>query len=294
MGLKHRHANREMIIPDSTLQSLRSQIDRIDDQMHDLIMARCALVESIAGAKKGDGIALRPGREAEILRRLVGRHQGDFPKAALVRIWREIIGTLTGLQQPLSIAVVQSDKCEGFVDLARNHFGLVAAITVTPAVGQAMKLVADGVVTAALAPLPGRGPGGEDPWWTPLTAKRDDLPRVIARLPVYPFEPGPARPDPLEALVLACRNHDDTGEDRTLMVLEIDSSVSRDRIHSLMIAAGFDPIGTMGIQKVGDTVLHLKEVKGWFDETDLRLTQLVRDPILRATVIGGYPEPLAL
>jgi chorismate mutase / prephenate dehydratase len=281
-----------MTLPDSSLQSLRSQIDRIDDQMHDLIMARCALVEGIAGAKKGDGIALRPGREAEILRRLVARHQGAFPKVALVRIWREIIGALTGLQQPLSVAVVQRDKCDGFIDLARNHFGMVASITVTTGIGQAVKLVADGAVTVALVPLPGHA-GGEDSWWAPLTAKRDDLPRVVGRLPVYPFEPSPSRPEPLEALVLACRNHDNTGEDRTLMVLEIDPSASRDRVRSLMTAAGFNPIVTLGTHNIGGTVLHLKEVEGWFDETDLRLTQLVRDPILHATVIGGYPLPLA-
>lgn len=77
-----------MTSSDATLQSLRRQIDRIDDQLHDLIMARAALVEQVAAAKPDSGVPLRPGREAEILRRLIARHAGRFPKGALVRIWR--------------------------------------------------------------------------------------------------------------------------------------------------------------------------------------------------------------
>ena len=40
----------------------------------------------------GKALALRPGREAMVLRRLLGRHSGPFPRGALVRLWREIMG----------------------------------------------------------------------------------------------------------------------------------------------------------------------------------------------------------
>ncbi|TAN57065.1 MAG: chorismate mutase, partial [Magnetospirillum sp.] len=84
----------------ATLDQLRREIDRIDDTIHDLLMQRSAVVESIAAAKPAGRVTLRPGREAAILRRLLGRHRGPFPKMALVRIWREIMGALVALQGP--------------------------------------------------------------------------------------------------------------------------------------------------------------------------------------------------
>ncbi len=284
-----------MTSPDTSLQNLRRQIDRIDDQLHDLIMARSALVERIAAAKSETGMALRPGREAEILRRLVARHSGPFPKAALVRIWRELIGAVAGLQAPLSIAVAG----ESLVDLARNHFGVVWPVTASASAGQVVKLVDEGKATVGVLPLPAGTArdavlsaelpaGGTEPWWAALTGEREDMPRVVTRLPVYPFES-----EPLEALVIARRPHDETGHDRTLVVVEAGTQVSRDRVRALLTAAGFEPLAALGGQTVGGHSLHLVEVDGWFTSADPRLVQLVRDPVLHASVIGGYPVPLS-
>ena len=89
-----------------SLDALRREIDRIDDEIHDLLMRRAAVAGEIRRSKGPDnGSYLRLGREAAILRRLVARHSGSFPKPALVRIWREIMAALTQLQGPFSVAV---------------------------------------------------------------------------------------------------------------------------------------------------------------------------------------------
>ena len=278
-----------MTSPEPTLDSLRSQVDRIDDQLHDLIMKRCVLVERM-GELKGDGLALRPGRDAALLRRLVARHGGSFPKAALVRMWREMIGATLGLQQPLSIAVAQAERGDGFIELARNHFGVVWPVMPTPSAGQVIKLVSDGQASVGVVPMPGHGPGGAEPWWVALTGERDTIPRVVARLPIYPVD---SRPEPLEALVIARRGHDDTGLDHTLVVAETAASTSRDRVRTLFAAAGLDSIEILAIHTVDGTVLHLVDIEGWIGPADPRLAMLVRDPVRHASVIGGYPIPLA-
>jgi len=278
-----------MTSSEPSLDSLRAQVDRIDDQLHDLIMKRRAVVERL-GELKGDGPALRPGRDAAVLRRLVARHKGDFPTAALVRIWREMIGATLGLRQALTIAVAQSERGDGFIELARNHFGVVCPVLPTPSAGQVIKLVSDGQASIGVVPIPGHGPGGTEPWWVALTAERDTIPRVVVRLPVYPAD---SRPEPLEAFVIARRGHDDTGLDRTLVVAETAASTSRDRVRALFAAAGFDPIEILAVHTVDGTVLHLVEIQGWIGTADSRLTALVRDPVRHASVIGGYPVPLS-
>jgi len=280
-----------MTSPEPSLDALRQQVDRVDEQLHDLIMKRCQLVERLGPLKTGSGPAIRPGREAEVLRRLMARHKGGFPKASLVRIWREMLGAFGGLQEPLSIAVCQAERGDGFIELARNHFGVVWPVNPIPGAGQVVKLVADGQASVGVVPLPGHGPGGAEPWWVALTAENEAIPRVVSRLPVYPNDD--PRPEPLEALVIARRPHDDTGLDRTLVVAETGATTSRDRVRALFAAAGMEPTEILAATNVDGTLLTLVEVEGWVGPADPRLVTLVRDPVRHASVIGGYPVPLS-
>ena len=50
------------------LDKLRQEIDVIDRELHGLIRRRAELVDEITAAKPNGGLAIRPGREAKILR----------------------------------------------------------------------------------------------------------------------------------------------------------------------------------------------------------------------------------
>src|ERR1700728_3591680 len=103
--------------PAPSLDEMRRSIDAVDDRIHDLILERAALVESIAALKQSSGQpVLRPGREAEILRRLLARHRGDFPRPSLVRLWRELLGGMVAMQGRFVVAVVVSAARPGFWD----------------------------------------------------------------------------------------------------------------------------------------------------------------------------------
>ena len=60
------------------LASLRAEIDRIDEAMHQLLIERGEIIESLIEVKgtQETGAAFRPAREAEMMRRLVERHRG--------------------------------------------------------------------------------------------------------------------------------------------------------------------------------------------------------------------------
>lgn len=271
----------------TTIDSLRSHIDQIDDQLQDLLVARYALVERIGLLKTDGGLALRPGREAEILRRLAARHQASFPKATLLRIWREILGGTTNHQSPLTVAVAQTDQGKGFVELARNHFGSITPVQIVSGAGQVVKLVSEDQVPVGIVPLPGGGTGGHESWWMTLAA--ENAPRIISRLPFFPID----MQDPVEGFVIAKRPHDETGEDRTLIVLETSAALSRDMIRTLMTKADFASTDPIVSARIDETLFHLVEVEGWVGADDPRLVSLVRDQILHAAIIGGYPIPIS-
>ncbi len=88
------------------LESLRAQIDAVDDQLLDLIARRAALAHQIAGVKaaQGEATRYRPEREAQILRRIIARNRGPLADEEIARLFREIMSACLALEQPVRVA----------------------------------------------------------------------------------------------------------------------------------------------------------------------------------------------
>lgn len=95
--------------PDTSLEDIRREIDKIDDDLLGLLIRRFDASARVRATKKTDGsIAsspLRPGREAAMLRRLIAASDGKVPPDALVRLWRVILSASTQVQAPVTIHV---------------------------------------------------------------------------------------------------------------------------------------------------------------------------------------------
>jgi chorismate mutase len=88
------------------LDLIRQEIDRIDEQMIELLCARFAASEQVRLAKAASpqsGIPYRPGREAIILRTLQAQAGGKLPAGIVERIWRTIISASTMMQADVRI-----------------------------------------------------------------------------------------------------------------------------------------------------------------------------------------------
>nr|RAV90565.1 hypothetical protein DBT45_10575 [Aerococcus tenax] len=104
--------------PEKALSDVRREIDTIDDAIQDLLMKRTELVVAVAEAKArsasaaghGSFIAFRPGREAEVLRRLASRQKGRFPLKVVFRLFREVISTMTRIQGPFRVDVFGAEN----------------------------------------------------------------------------------------------------------------------------------------------------------------------------------------
>lgn len=273
------------------LDQLRAEVDRIDDALHDLLMQRTQLAIRIGELKPPSlGGFLRPARHAEILRRIVARHSGAFPKASLVRIWNEVHGALVAVQGSFSLAVYMPERGAGYLELARDQYGAYAPATVYRSVGQVVRAVADGNAAVGVVPMPDR----EDiePWWISLMPTNPEIPRIIARLPF--LGPGPGRGDGIEALAIARIAQEATGYDRTWLGVETRADVSRARLRASLAAAGLEPTHFASTQYFEDHWLHLVEISGYVGPQDRRIGRLVEkaDPVQRTVCLGGYAVPL--
>ena len=129
----------------SDLAELRRHLDEIDDKLHDLLIERAEIVSVVAASKKeGNLAAFQPGREAQIIRRLVDRHHGEFPIPTLVRMWREMLAATVRLQSPFAVAVYAPIESQGFWDLARDHYGSHTPMSAYRSIGQVIRAVTEG------------------------------------------------------------------------------------------------------------------------------------------------------
>jgi len=275
------------------LDHLRAEIDRIDRELLELIVERAAIVREVAAVKRDREAgrpALRPAREARVLRRLVEEARGRFPAAVLVRMWREMIGALTRAQAPLSLAVYAPADRTATWDLARDHFGALTPARRVESASQAIRAVGDQSAAVAVLPLP----GDDDPWWPALISDRHDRLRVFARLPFV----SPRSPDGEEAHAVAIGRVElePSGDDASLLAIEGGAGVSRGRLRGLLLEAGLTPawIAVQAADRDGPGI-HLIEVESLVMDGDPRLGAVLaggRGEILRIVPLGGYPRAL--
>lgn len=269
----------------SSLDALRRRIDELDDGLQDLLVRRAELVEEVAGLKReGKVEPFRPGREARVLRRLVGRHRGRFPRPSLVRIWREIMSAAVAMQAEISIAV-----CDGCGDLARDHFGSQVPMLGTRSADEAMIAVEEGC--AALGVLPLTEEDDPDPWWLKLPGSCEAPPQIVARLPFGTL--GNAAPQCRDAFVIAAMDPEPSGDDCTLVaILGAGARPSAD-LTNAFLAAGID-INLIAMAEGDGGPSYLVEIDALVVAGDPRLAQALA-PLgtgLRVLWLGAYARPL--
>jgi len=272
------------------LAELRAAIDSIDDRLLDLLLERMETVARIAALKAdhaGDRLALRPAREAAILRRLVARAGDRFPRGTLVRMWRELFAAATRLQTPFSVALCRG--CGDLAVIARDHFGAVTPVIEASSPAHALRLLDEGRAQLALLPLP----EAEDRWWIDMATAEPARLRVLARLPFVRLAGIAAESGGLLVGDLPLQA---SGEDRSLLVLEAQEDLSRSRLQALLQAPGLDPRWlAIAYQRQGGSTVHLIEIAGFHDRHSNLLQDALagtRERLIGMAVIGAYARPL--
>ncbi|MBS0331396.1 MAG: chorismate mutase [Proteobacteria bacterium] len=264
--------------PPPSLDEVRKRIDAIDADLLRLVVERASLARDVAAAKAaaGDGgkFGLRPGRETQLLKKLLAgprtaRELGDGVRPGLiVRIWRELIGDSLATQGPFHIAVWGGRDPGRAVEVARLRFGVAPGLrqVAKPEEAIANARTLGGVAVCALTP--------DNAWWGRLLA--EPRLRVFAALPCL------AAWGPMSALAVAEVEVEPTGADNTFWVTDareggrvVEEALSRDGVAAtLLVEAGG---------------LKLFLLSGYYQPDDPRLA---RAPGKLSGVIGAAPQPL--
>ncbi len=276
------------------LNEVREKIDRLDNRLHDLLMERAELISDIAEEKKKNNIQIvHPAREAQMIRRLLKRHKGALPDAAVVRIWRELVGAGSLLQTGLEVAVTMPEGRETYWDMARNYFGSVLPMKRVSSALHAVGSVRENESSFAVVPWP--EDGDENPWWSYILDQDTQKMRIVCALP-YGCEEKDKSNSESRALVVSKTDFLESGDDCSFIVVQIDPSVSRARIFDVLKELKAEPrsIHTKSGVSTGAPSLHMVEVHKFMDKGNECLRKLEKkfeEQQARCYAIGGYPVP---
>jgi chorismate mutase-like protein len=281
------------MLQNKSLDALRAKIDQIDDAVHDLLVHRAEVTRAIAQTKqpaveRGRGLAMRPAREAQILRRLLARHRGELPETFILRIWREIIAASLQLQTPFRIHVPSGGKAN-LAELARAHFGALAPLSAEESALSVVRACAADTSALGVVPPPRKEESGT-PWWALLAPTGEKGPRIIAKLPFVADRDAPA------AYAIASVEHEETGDDTTLLRLDTEESFRRAALTAALKGTDFDAeVIARGAEQGGKRGHLLLAARGFVGAGDSRLQRLrgAMGDSAKLAPVGGFANPIA-
>ena len=253
------------------LEAVRARIDEIDAGLLALLDERTALGKQVAAAKaaagQADRFGLRPGRETEILRRLLAMPRTGASDALVIRVWRELMGQSLALQGPFNLTVWGGPTQARALELTRLRFGAAPTLRMAqkPEETLAAAKLKGGVGVAMLT--------GESAWWGRLLAE--------PKLKVFAVLPCLNAWGPPSALAFAEVEVEPTGADVTLWVTDAPGPAAK-----VAETLSRDGVAAELLSEAGG--LKLFTLAGYYQADDERLA---RAPGRLSGGIGAAPEP---
>ncbi len=136
-----------------TLQSLRDQIDALDDQLLAMMNQRMNLVRHVGELKRAtNAIIYRPERERQIIDRLTAQNVGPLNRAAIEAIFLEVFAVARNMELPERVAFLGPDGSFTH-QAAEGRFGGLSAYTALPTIRSVFESVETGRARFGVVPI---------------------------------------------------------------------------------------------------------------------------------------------
>jgi len=243
------------------INQVRSEIDRVDKALLNLIAERLELSKAVRRAKSGVRV-WRPSREDSHVRALAAATQ-DTPGPLVSRIWAELMSASLAMQGPMKLHVALEGDAMASLALVRDRFGASIPTYTYPTASSA--LAATYADAEGVAVLP--APGGMQNWWTALGSEgaMPDM-HILAGLPRTGEKSWP------RAVAVATADIQPSGNDETLIISKADIRAINDG----------------AVLRASSEARRLYSLPGYLES----LPKSIKDLDTTACIIGILPKPI--
>lgn len=263
--------------PDLPMDTIRTEIDRVDNALLDLIAQRMELAQAVRHAKSGVDV-WRPSREESHVRNLADKAKGVSPEL-VSRIWAELTSASLTLQGPIQLHIALAVDAVAARALVRDRFGGAIPTNLYPT--ESAALAAAQIDPEGVAVLP--APGGMHNWWMALGPKgATPNMNILAALPRIGDWHWP------NAVAVSKADCLPSGKDQTLLFIEQGDLGALRSAGDVFAKAGLR--ASLRAEQGGSFLYSVPE---YLDGLDERL-KILQDGFSSASIIGVLPEPLAV
>ncbi|PHS38447.1 MAG: hypothetical protein COA91_08055 [Robiginitomaculum sp.] len=260
----------------AVMDKLRTDIDRVDTALLNLIAERMGLAAAVRNAKSGTNV-WRPSREESHVRDLA-KKATDVSPELVSHIWAELTSASLTLQGPIGLHIALGGEALSNWTLVRDRFGASIPAHTYP--------MASGALAAAYADLEGvavlPAPGGMNNWWTALgpNGACADM-NILAALPRIGAWDWPVAVAVSKAII------EPSGDDMTLLYIEAGTISAPLTLEQVFADAGFKALRRAEVDG-----RYLYSVGEYVNDSDARLMAL-GERVASMKIVGVLPHPIS-
>lgn len=284
---------------EAALQRLRKDIDRIDDQLIELLAQRNEIVREVGAIKEGKGgqkSIIRPGREADMIRRITEKGGNGYSSAALALMWRLIISSAINIEENPHVSSYSPPGNRECYWLSREYFGAFTPMNEVPTTAEVLRNVTTRKSTVGVMPL--QDPEPSQPWWSRLSEEKNP-PSVFARLPFIQMAPSTK---PI-LVAIGYVDPEPTTSDESLWIVKTPESVIFSWLEPILKRHGvsYEILGNCRKLQVTTYVHYLLRMPGFVDTNDKAMQAFLRDAnqqygsataSIATHFVGAYATPI--
>lgn len=291
--------NQQNKTSEPALLALRQEIDAIDNQIIDLLGKRMQVINRVGELKKSNNekFFIRSNREADMIKDLIKKSNSDFPKSAIVSIWRKIIASANMREQSLNIALHNPKNVSDYSYLLREYYYDAVPINSHDSTSNVVAELEKGSAQIGVFELPKANDDHEksdmsDNWWIGLANNRSGI-KIFAKIPFVESD----NHNQINLVALAIKPAEKSQEDNSLLYVEAKKEVSRSQILAAFVEQELKAtiLKSVKLPQVDDVIFYLVELEGFHSEEDAVIKNLVKSkhrPYVR--VLGTYARPIKI
>ncbi len=281
----------------ATLQDLRSEIDKIDNQMIELLGQRMAIVSRVGELKKNNNekFFIKSNREADMIKDLIKKSNSNFPKSAIINIWRKIITAANMHEQPLNIAIHNPKNISDYAYLVKEYYNMEVPISFHDSVATIAIEMEKGETQIGIFALPLARDNNSDKsdfsenWWINLANNKLGI-KIFAKIPFVDS-------DKIDLVAVAIKEAEKSSDDNSLIYIEVDKEISKNQVLSALKESGLEAkiLKSVKSPQVENIIFNLVELRGFFLESDEALKKFSKSKIRPfVKILGSYAVPIKI